>query len=97
MHFNNTLKAPHIVTTCIFQDDFNVIVVDWQHGAGLPYEQATANTRVVGAQIAQLFDKLSQLTGVTSGSVHIIGHSLGSHIAGYAGERIPNLARITGQ
>ena len=28
--------------------------------------------------------------------VHIIGHSLGAHIAGYAGERVPGLARITG-
>jgi hypothetical protein len=27
---------------------------------------------------------------------HIIGHSLGAHTAGYAGERIPNLGRITG-
>jgi len=28
--------------------------------------------------------------------VHIIGHSLGAHIAGYAGERTQNLGRITG-
>jgi len=27
---------------------------------------------------------------------HIIGHSLGGHIAGYAGERIEHLGRITG-
>lgn len=28
--------------------------------------------------------------------VHLIGHSLGSHIAGYAGEKILNLGRISG-
>lgn len=28
--------------------------------------------------------------------VHIIGHSLGAHTAGYAGERIDKLGRITG-
>lgn len=30
-------------------------------------------------------------------SFHIIGHSLGGQAAGYAGERIENLGRITGQ
>lgn len=28
--------------------------------------------------------------------IHVIGHSLGAHIAGYAGEKTPNLGRITG-
>lgn len=28
--------------------------------------------------------------------MHIIGHSLGAHTAGYAGERIEGLGRITG-
>ena len=75
----------------------NVIVVDWQKGAALPYGQATANTRVVGAQIAQLVHQLMNITGATPDSFHIIGHSLGAHVAGYAGERIRNLGRISGE
>ena len=75
----------------------NVIVVDWQKGAALPYGQATANTRLVGAQIAQLVQKLMNATGAAADSFHIIGHSLGAHVAGYAGERIPHLGRITGK
>ena len=74
----------------------NVIVVDWQKGAAFPYTQATANTRVVGAQIAQLAYQLMNTTGATPDSFHIIGHSLGAHVAGYAGERIKNLGRISG-
>lgn len=27
---------------------------------------------------------------------HILGHSLGAHIAGYAGERVQYVGRITG-
>ncbi|KAH9380117.1 hypothetical protein HPB48_000726 [Haemaphysalis longicornis] len=34
--------------------DCNVIVVDWRGGNVLPYSQATANCRVVGAEIALL-------------------------------------------
>ena len=36
------------------QGDYNVIIVDWGEGNLNLYGQATANTRVVGAMIAQL-------------------------------------------
>lgn len=38
--------------------DYNVILVDWGGGSGIPYTQATANTRVVGAVIAKLIQNL---------------------------------------
>lgn len=38
--------------------DYNVIIVDWSKGNGLPYTQATANTRVVGAEIALVIKTL---------------------------------------
>lgn len=76
--------------------DYNVIVVDWSKGNKFPYTQATANARVVGAEIATLIKLLEKRMGVTQDSVHIVGHSLGSHIAGYAGERLGNLGRISG-
>ena len=41
-----------------------------------------------------LFQKVSN---ADTTKIHIIGHSLGAHIAGYAGERTPNLGRITGE
>jgi pancreatic triacylglycerol lipase len=34
--------------------------------------------------------------GVKASDVHLIGHSLGAHTAGYAGEKIFQLGRITG-
>ncbi|WP_407809586.1 hypothetical protein, partial [Staphylococcus aureus] len=79
----------------LLHSDINCIIVDWSGGNKPPYAQATANTRVVGAEIALLVDKLSKTVGLDLEKVHIIGHSLGAHICGYAGERIKGLGRIT--
>jgi pimeloyl-ACP methyl ester carboxylesterase len=78
--------------------DYNVISVDWSKGNGFPYTQATANTQIVGADIAFLIESLiSRHSGLTASKFHIIGHSLGSHIAGYAGQRLNGaLGRISG-
>lgn len=76
--------------------DFNVVIVDWSHGNLPPYTQATANTRVVGAQIAVLLELLMEQRGMKATDFHLIGHSLGAHTSGYAGERTPGLGRITG-
>lgn len=78
------------------QGDYNVILVDWGGGSSLPYTQATANTRVVGALLAKLVKFLQAHGSAKPEDVHIIGHSLGAHIAGYAGERTQNMGRITG-
>lgn len=80
------------------QEDVNVIAVDWEKGADTKdYNQAAANTRVVGALIAQLVVSLRKYAGVQPKHVHLIGHSLGAHVAGYAGEKLKGIGRITGK
>ncbi|XP_071505645.1 pancreatic triacylglycerol lipase-like [Diadema antillarum] len=77
--------------------DYNVIRVDWRKGAVDLYGKSTANTRIVGAEIALLIDRIKEVFGMTSSeSFHLIGHSLGAHASGYAGERHTDLGRITG-
>uniref|UniRef100_T1JA75 Lipase domain-containing protein n=1 Tax=Strigamia maritima TaxID=126957 RepID=T1JA75_STRMM len=76
--------------------DFNVFVVDWANGAQMPYHQAVANARVVGSIVARLIRVLQMSRNATSESFHLIGHSLGAHIAGYAGQLTARLGRITG-
>lgn len=76
--------------------DWNVIVVDWAGGSLPLYTQATANTRLVGLELAYLINYLKDNYGLDPSNVHMIGHSLGAHTAGYAGERIEGLGRITG-
>ncbi|CAH1772842.1 unnamed protein product [Owenia fusiformis] len=97
--FINSAETPwkeEMTNALLDYGDFNVIVVDWRVGALPLYSQASANTRVVGAQIARLITNLESATGVKPETFHIIGHSLGAHIGGYAGERINRLGRITG-
>jgi hypothetical protein len=77
-------------------EDTNVIVVDWSSGNRFPYTQATANTQVVGAEVARLVNSLIRRHNINAENVHIVGHSLGAHTAGYAGEKISGLGRITG-
>ncbi|XP_046985255.1 pancreatic triacylglycerol lipase-like isoform X1 [Schistocerca americana] len=80
----------------IKHSDWNVIVVDWAGGSLPLYTQATANTRLVGLELAYFVNYLEANFGLDPGDVHMIGHSLGAHTAGYAGERINGLGRITG-
>ncbi|OWF43647.1 inactive pancreatic lipase-related protein 1-like [Mizuhopecten yessoensis] len=78
-------------------EDVNVIAVDWSLGAdNINYIKSAANTRVVGATTAKLLEQLHHTTGLSYSRVHLIGHSLGSHIAGYAGRRVHGIGRITG-
>jgi len=95
-YYRNESWMPKMTEELLKYGDYNVIVVDWHHGNRLPYEQAVSNTRVVGAQIADLMKTLQSDVKQASSDFHIIGHSLGAHIAGYAGERVPGTGRITG-
>ena len=82
---------------CVLQEDVNVVIVDWEKGADRKdYSQAAANTRVVGALTANVIRKMKGYAKARYRDIHLIGHSLGAHIAGYVGERISGLGRISG-
>lgn len=81
------------------RDDFNIIIVDWSNGAKTPYEQAAGNTRIVGAQMAELIRFLVNSTNATAESFFLVGSDLGAHASGFAGKDIGKetaLGRITG-
>lgn len=78
-----------------------MITVDWSRGTrGIRYDKSTANTRVVGATVGKMVEALMKNAGVSLGNVHLIGHSLGAQIMGYAGKELRHLGkvgRITGK
>jgi len=70
-----------------------VILVDWSIYAGvINYFRAARKSKLVGQLVGRFVD-LTKLQ-----KVHIIGHSLGAHAAGFAGETSKrNINRITGK
>ena len=91
-------------TALLDREDCNVILVDWPKGAkGPDYFQAAGNTRLVGAQTAELIRFLISTSSGSASSIdrfYIVGFSLGAQVAGYAGSylraRGMRLGRITG-
>ncbi|KAK0075846.1 hypothetical protein PV326_011242 [Microctonus aethiopoides] len=81
---------------------FNVIIVDWAKLAALPwYPEAVKNTVVVGSYLGQLLKWLEYKQAISLPDIHIIGFSLGAHVAAFAGEelarnRSEKIGRITG-
>ncbi|KAM9324597.1 pancreatic triacylglycerol lipase-like [Gastrophryne carolinensis] len=97
--FISSGEASWLSETCraMFQvEDVNCIAVDWSGGARTQYTQASNNIRVVGAEIAYFINTLATDFGYSPSNVHLIGHSLGAHVAGEAGKRMKGIARITG-
>lgn len=77
--------------------DVNVIVVGWGELAADPYPEAANNTRWVGEYLANFLDFLSRESNLEYKDVHICGHSLGSHVAGFTGAFLDGrIGRITG-
>ncbi|XP_053535672.1 pancreatic triacylglycerol lipase [Ictalurus punctatus] len=77
-------------------EDINCICIDWKSGSRTGYVQAVNNIRVIGAQIAYMISIFKESFQQNPENVHIIGHSLGAHMAAEAGRRTPGLGRITG-
>ncbi|CAG2178284.1 unnamed protein product, partial [Oppiella nova] len=88
--------------------DYNVIIVDWFAGNHGLYDQAScAQYSCYGTSGCKYDQGLTvlkycrnyyqELKGLKLSDVHILGHSLGAHAAGFAGEDLKGqVARITG-
>ncbi|CAL4158439.1 unnamed protein product, partial [Meganyctiphanes norvegica] len=80
------------------REDCNVISVDWAAGeytAG--YYVIQARVVDVGKDVGKLLTFLEEEKAISPAMIHVIGHSLGAHISGFAGKFLNGtLARITG-
>jgi len=83
----------------------NIIAVQWEALANLVtasdsicYNIAAQSTKLVGKRTAELIEFLVSEKMATISNVHVLGHSLGAHCAGFTGKHltIGKLGRITG-
>ncbi|CAL1543543.1 unnamed protein product [Lymnaea stagnalis] len=96
--FEKTSWILHMKDKFLNKGDFNVVGVDWSKGAVMPaYDQASANLRLVAAEIKLVLD-IMKAHGLDLAKVHIVGHSLGAHLAGLVGHLFGNnvIGRISG-
>ncbi|XP_021959115.1 pancreatic triacylglycerol lipase isoform X2 [Folsomia candida] len=113
---NMSLAMTKSLENCHRFETENAIVLDWgsMSGGRSPllggnltqamatlYPLAVANISPVGQRVAQFLDFLRVNGHINWNMVHIVGHSLGSHIAGMAGKYATSqyssiIGRITG-
>ncbi|CAG0895853.1 unnamed protein product [Darwinula stevensoni] len=91
----------------------NVVVLSWLGGSGPPHAQGEANIRLLGVMAAHFLaflavrltffgeGKRSREAGTRMEEVHVVGHSMGAHLASYIGSTLKvfglgKLGRITG-
>ncbi|KAM6907983.1 lipase member H [Lycodopsis pacificus] len=87
----------HLVRLLAEQQDMNVVVVDWNKGAAnLNYFVAVSYTREAAHNLTG-FIVTMQEEGASLSSLHLIGVSLGAHLAGFVGANLKGkMGRITG-
>ncbi|KAG9278658.1 lipoprotein lipase-like [Astyanax mexicanus] len=88
----------HKLVSALFEREpgANVIVVDWLDRASHHYPTSAENTRLVGRDVAKFINWLETLDYPLE-KLHVLGYSLGAHVAGVAGHLSNNkVNRITG-
>ncbi|XP_063623777.1 phospholipase A1 member A-like, partial [Cydia splendana] len=77
--------------------DFNVIILDWSHLAQALYATAIASVPSVGQDLGSLLLFIHDVTATPFETMHLVGFSLGAHVAGNAGRYTGGrVGRVTG-
>ena len=80
---------------------YNVILVDWSSVSDDSYFSATRLVKLVGSSVGNFIVMLCKKVSVPYKNVHVIGHSLGAHVASFTGRKVFDVTgrkiyRITG-
>ena len=85
---HNTPWIIDMKDTYLLKGEFNVIIPDWDAYVNAPYFYVVPIASGVGRELGHFLANLSDLSRIELSNTHIVGHSLGAHIAGVAGKQI---------
>ena len=80
----------------LIKENCNFIAVDWEESANIGYFSSASKVQPIGILTGNFLNFLIT-QGLKVSQLHIIGFSLGAHIAGKAGDHVrEQVPRITG-
>ncbi|XP_022212968.2 phospholipase A1-like [Drosophila obscura] len=77
-----------ITKAWLSRGDYNVIVVDWARARSVDYASSVLAVSGAGGKVGDMINYLHEHHGMSLDSLEVIGHSLGAHVAGYAGKKV---------
>ncbi|KAL9698872.1 hypothetical protein quinque_002313 [Culex quinquefasciatus] len=83
----NQIAIVPVRNAYLVQDRHNLLMADWSAVSGLSYGAARELTRPIGERIGSILAGFLHTMDIPVGRVHVVGHSLGAHIAGHVGRR----------
>ncbi|KAG8182874.1 hypothetical protein JTE90_024617 [Oedothorax gibbosus] len=93
MHISDWMQR--MKTRLLSLGEYNVILTDWSCGNDFPYFSAVQNSKITAGELKKLILFLQDSAGADPADFHLIGHSLGGHIAALVGHGVPHLGRIS--
>ncbi|BFF92645.1 phospholipase A1-like [Drosophila madeirensis] len=77
-----------ITKSWLSKGDYNVIVVNWDRAQSIDYASSVLAVPAAGEKVGEMIKYLNEHHGMSLDSMEVIGHSLGAHVAGYAGKKV---------
>ncbi|KAH8363334.1 hypothetical protein KR084_008454, partial [Drosophila pseudotakahashii] len=77
-----------ITKAWLSKGNYNVIVVNWDRAQSVDYVSSVRAVPGAGTKVGEMIEYLHEHHGMSLESLDVIGHSLGAHVAGYAGKQV---------
>ncbi|EDV92800.1 phospholipase A1 VesT1.02 [Drosophila grimshawi] len=77
-----------ITKAWLSKGDHNIIVVEWARARSFEYASSVVAVPATGAKVGEMIKYLHDKHGMSLESLMVIGHSLGAHVAGFAGKTV---------